>query len=186
MNIKEIIDEIKNNGGLTLAADYKKANNKSGFYVSKLGYERIISFNTLADNLKEYKSKLQKNEYVGLWLNNGMLYIDITKHYKNKKEAIKIGIKNKQLAIYDIKNNCDIELLKDTFILYKYNRIKNDIIYIKEYYSIKELKKDFNINNIYQFINNEIADNMHLLKDKYIIIKDKITYNEYLEIRAEV
>ena len=36
-----------------------------------------------------------KNEYIGLWIDKGKLYIDITKHYKNKKESIKQGKKNK-------------------------------------------------------------------------------------------
>lgn len=182
MNIKELKNELLKNGGLTLTADYTKATEKSGFYVSKIGHEKIININDLESNLKEYSKKLLKNEYIGLWIDNNKIYIDISKHYKNKKEAIKQGIKNKQIAIYDIKNNNSIELLKDTYILYKYNNIKNDIIYLKEYYNIKDLQKEFNINNIYQFINNSINDKMHLLKDKYIIIKDSMYYKEYLEI----
>lgn len=182
MSFKELKNELIKNGGLTLAADYTKATEKNGFYVSKIGYEKIIDFESLEENLKKYSKMLLKNEYIGLWINKGLLYIDITKHYKNKKEALKIGIKNKQLAIFDIKNNKSIDILKDTYILYKYNNIKNDIIYLKEYYNINDIKKDFNINNIYQFINESLNDKMHLLKDKYIIIKDSMYYKEYLEM----
>ena len=183
MDIKKLKNEILKNGGLTLTADYTKAQEKSGFYVSKLGCEKIIQFEELESCLLDYSKKLLKNEYIGLWIDNGLLYIDISKHYKNKKEAIKTGIKNKQIAIYDIANNKSIYLLKDTYILYKYNAIKNDIIYLKEFYDIKQLKNTFkDIKNVYQFINDEITDNMHLLKDKYIIIKDSIYYKEYMEI----
>ena len=182
MNFKELKNELIKNGGLTLTADYMKASEKNGFYVSKIGYEKIIDFKSLENELLIYSKMLLKNEYIGLWINNNKLYIDITKHYKNKKEALKIGIKNKQLAIYDIKQNKNIYILKDTYILYKYNAIKNDIIYLREYYNIKDLQKEFNINNIYQFINNSINDKMHILKDKYIIIKNKMYYKEYMEI----
>lgn len=68
---------------------------------------------------------------------------------------------------------------QNAFILYNYNKFTNDYEYIQEYYSINELIKDNNIqleNNrsIYHFIKKEIQDNLHLLKDKYIIIKEKI------------
>lgn len=67
---------------------------------------------------------------------------------------------------------------KNAFILYKYNNFNNDYEYIQEYYNINDLIKDNNIqlNNtrsIYHYIKKEIGDNIgHLLKDKYIIIKE--------------
>lgn len=66
---------------------------------------------------------------------------------------------------------------KNAFILYNYNKFNNDYEYIQEYYSINELIQDNNIqleNNrsIYHYIKKEIEENMHLLKDRYIIIKE--------------
>lgn len=184
MNVKELKEKIIKNGGLTLKNDLKESEEKQGYYVSKIGKEKIINYDILEESIKEYQKELLKNEYIGLWVYNGALYIDITKHYKDKKEAIKNGIKNKQFAIFDIKNNCDIKLLKDTYILYKYNRFKNDIQYIKEYYSINDIKDLFSdIKYIHQFINNSIDTlDLHILKDKYIIVKDNCYYREYLEI----
>ena len=185
MNIKTIKNELIKNGGLTLQADCTKAKEKNGFYCSIIGYEKIIKMEQLEETLKEYKNKLLKNEYIGLWIDNGLLYIDITKHYKDKKRAIQNGIKNKQIAIYDIKQNKSIYLYKDTYILYKYNKVNNDIKYLKEFYSIKDLQQTFNIKNIYQFIYNNIdtlKNDFKLLKDKYIIIKDKMLFREYMEI----
>lgn len=68
---------------------------------------------------------------------------------------------------------------KQAFILYNYNKFNNDYEYIQEYYNINDLIKDNNIqlNNtrsIYHYIKKEISDNMHLLKDRYIIINEKI------------
>ena len=68
---------------------------------------------------------------------------------------------------------------KEAFILYNYNKFTNDYEYLKEYYDINDLIKDNNIElenkrSIYHFIKKGIVDNMHLLKDKYIIIKEVI------------
>lgn len=185
MKIENIKNELLKNGGITFNKDLTSASNKNGYYVSIIGYEKIIKIEELEKTIKEYQQKLLKNEYIGLWIDNNKIYIDISKHYTDKKRAIESGIKNKQIAIYDILNNNNIYLLKDTYILYKYNKINNDIKYIKEYFNIKDLQKEFNINNIYQFIYKDIdklKDNFKLLKDKYIIIKDNMLYREFLEI----
>ena len=69
---------------------------------------------------------------------------------------------------------------KKAFILYKYDNFKNDYEYIREYYNLKELQEQERITlqnkkSIYQFIYNKIDNNIkHLLKDKYIIIKEVI------------
>ena len=68
---------------------------------------------------------------------------------------------------------------KKVYIVYKYNDFKNDFEYIKEYYSIKELMQNENIslrhnNSIFQFIVDDIEKAKHLLKDKYIIIKEEL------------
>lgn len=66
---------------------------------------------------------------------------------------------------------------KKTYILYNYNEFTKDFNYIKEYYNINELLKDNKIEiknkkSIYHFVYNSIDNITHLLKDKYIIIKE--------------
>ena len=68
---------------------------------------------------------------------------------------------------------------KKVYIIYKYNDFKNDFEYIKEYYNIQELIKNENINlkhknSIFQFVADDIDKVKHLLKDKYIIIKEEL------------
>ena len=69
---------------------------------------------------------------------------------------------------------------KKAYIIYKYNQFENDYEYIKEYYNLKELQEQEKIilqnkKSIYQFIYNKIDNNIkHLLKDKYIIIKERL------------
>ena len=76
-----------------------------------------------------------------------------------------------------------MENKKEVFILYEYNNFNNDYEYIKEYYNIKQLKeenkKQFNLKNnrsIYHYIKNNIEDNINLLNNKYLIIKEVLSY----------
>lgn len=65
------------------------------------------------------------------------------------------------------------------YIIYKYNKFKNDYEYIKEYYRLEEIQKDYKINNrtsIYQYISKNIEHlKKCLLNDRYIIIEEILT-----------
>lgn len=65
------------------------------------------------------------------------------------------------------------------YIIYKYNKFKNDLEYIKEYYQKKDILKDdiIKLKNKYsinQYIYNKIDDIKSLINDKYIIIVDEL------------
>lgn len=182
MNIKKIID----NKGATLDKNLKAINKNCGYMVSKLGYEKTFTFDNL-DELEieviNYKNKLKNNEYIGLWVDNNNIYLDISKYYTTKDRAVKTGIKNKQLAIYDLKNDKSIYLTKKAYIIYKYNKINNDLIYYKEFYNLNDIKKEFNLKNsysIYNYIVEDIDKNEYnnLLDNKYIIITDNVPLDE--------
>lgn len=181
--LKNIINEAIKNGGASLDKELKKAELKNGFMVSLMGYEKtynIKQLESLKNDIIKYQKTIKKNEFIGLWFDRGLIYLDISKHYTKKDKAIKTGIKNKQKAIFDIENNNNIYLTKKTYILYKYIKNINDIIYQKEYNNIQEIKTEFNMKKINKFIYNSIDNikNLHLLKNKYIIIKDTILINE--------
>lgn len=69
---------------------------------------------------------------------------------------------------------------KHAFILYNYNTFKNDLEYIKEYYTTKEIQEDYKLKNkksIYNYIFDNIDDALKVnnkLFNKYIIIKEDI------------
>lgn len=183
MNIENIKNEIIKNNGLTIDKDFKKLDKKSGFMVSILGLKKTIQkkdINTLDNIIMEYKKIIEnkKNMYIGFWIDNDLIYIDVSKHIEKKQNAVQFGIKNKQLAIYDIKNNTCIDLLKNVYIVYAYNKANNDIQYIKEFATLKDIEKTFNIKNACQYIIKDIDNITTLLKDRYIIVNDKISYNE--------
>jgi len=173
---------IKN--GVTLDRDLQPIKKNNGFMCSIMGYEKTFNYDDIINNdsleiiyndILEYKKILKKDQFIGLWYNDGLIYLDISRHYKNKQDAIKNGVKNKQLAIYDLKNNCDIYLTKKVYIIYKYNKIKNDIIFINEYTSIKELenatkkKRDTLKHYMIKSIDDPIKE---LLFNKYLIVID--------------
>ena len=69
---------------------------------------------------------------------------------------------------------------KKAYILYRYNEFKNDFQYITEYYSAKSLRNDLGITNDRNYTYKSISklktkdDIKHLLKGKYIIVKESI------------
>lgn len=114
---KKLIDEIVRNGGATLNTELENANLNGGYMVSMAGYETVISLDELKDYkqvekiLIEYKKLARKNKaFVGAWVNENKLYLDLSKNYKRLGNAIKIGKKNNQLAIFDINNLEEIML----------------------------------------------------------------------------
>lgn len=60
------------------------------------------------------------------------------------------------------------------FIVYDYDIFRNDYEYIKEYYSTKEIKEDFKVENIRQYTAKSIDDIKHLINNRYAIIKEEL------------
>lgn len=109
---KEIIKHIKVNGGGTFTSTLDSANLTSGFMVSYEQYEQVVSLETAHTTEIKGIASIAKslNAYVGTWLNDGKIYLDISTHVKNLNDAITLGKQNNQLAIYDIKNDTVINL----------------------------------------------------------------------------
>ena len=183
-NLKDIIKQGIKNGGFTKNAYMEDITEKKGYIVSIEGFEKIYHINgdisEIEKDVINYINiiKNKRNHYIGLWVDDDKIYLDLSKHYKNKEKAVINGINNKQLAIYDIANNKSIPLTKNTYIVYYYNKAKNDIQYIKEYLNIKDLERDYMIRNAYNYITEDIDDIKALLKDKFIIVKDTINLIE--------
>lgn len=185
----EDIKRIIENKGETLTKELKKADINGGFMVSLEGTET----QTKGDDYQAIKKAIEEkqeiikdnnNLYIGLWLDNNIMYIDISINIQDKTEALEFAKYNKQLAIYDIINNNSIYLKDYNFIKYYtlYEVIKdrnNNIID----YKLKEQKENINIfksiqasaktllNATYNSIDN-IKNDSRLIENKYIIIKD--------------
>lgn len=61
-----------------------------------------------------------------------------------------------------------------TFIIYQYLKTSNDLQYIKEVKTTKEIEKIFNLKNARQYITKDIENIKHLIQDKFVIFQDII------------
>ena len=61
-----------------------------------------------------------------------------------------------------------------TFIIYQYLKTSNDLQYIKEVATTKEIEKLFNLKNARQYITKDIDNIKHLIQDKFVIVQDII------------
>lgn len=83
--------KINNNGGLTLK-DGKPISYKSGWQVATEGVQ-TTDINEVRKLIKAY------NGNCGLWLENGVWYIDKSHRVNTKREALKIGRAYNQISI---------------------------------------------------------------------------------------
>ncbi len=103
MNKQELVKAINDNGGATLTSNFKSAAFNSGYMVSLQDYEFKTSIELLSSELlEEYRMIANENNaYIGFWLDNNDLYVDLSINIDDINEAIKIAQENKQLAIYN-------------------------------------------------------------------------------------
>lgn len=189
--LKDIKEYIKENKGITLDINtMKNTTIKNGYSVSLAGYETKEkdinkTMEVLKDYIKAVKDLKKNNLFVGVWYDEKTqyYYIDISMIINKRREAEKIAKENKQLAIYDLKNNDSIYLNYNIkfYSIYKkiYNNngvLINEIIEttkdtIKEVINYTQLEK----REVYYIINNKVENR------KYNIFIDYISINDYVE-----
>ena len=188
----KMIKEMINNGGATLDVDYNNFNTSAGYMVSIKGQEKKININDIENIKKEITKKREliknrKGYYIGLWVDNDILYIDISKHIIKYNRALEVARNNKQLAVYDLKNDKSIYLnYKTYYSLYKVIKNENnDIIdykIIKQYDNKEEIKKEINasIKTLDNIIYKSFVQYEKRGKDYQglILVSDKISIQE--------
>ena len=191
MKNKKIMEIIKD-GGATLDYNYNDFKSNKGFIVSLKGQEIKVNKNDIQGIKKEVEKKREfikdkKGLFIGLWLEDDILYIDVSIHIIDYLEALEVGRNNDQKAIYDLQKNDSIYL---TYVKYYslYRVIKdsnNNIIdyeQIKQYDTKKDIKEDIkaSIKTIDNIIYKSFQQYEKRLKDfqNYILVSDKITLEE--------
>ena len=116
MNLVKFCNDVAKNGG----ASYNIATGltpKTGYMVSLSGHEQVHDYkrDDLELIVKNYVAvkglKLENpNVYLGAWLNGEKIYLDISTNINDLNEATEFGRMHKQLAIHDVKNECEIKL----------------------------------------------------------------------------
>ena len=156
MNKEKIKEYIIKNNGVSLNSKGELINNNFGYIVSVEQYTSTTkNINDAIDILLNYtkcldivKNKNTIKSFVcgvcaGVWLSDGVYYIDINIIYKNKEKAIQKAKKEKQKAIFDIKNNKDINLNYNftSYAVYK-NIYKNGVFYDNVFMFMSDTFKD--------------------------------------------
>lgn len=190
MDNKKIIEIIENKGA-TLDKNYNNISYNNGFMVSLYGEEIKTDIKNIEEIKKEIEKKKEKiknidNVYIGLWVDNDIMYIDLSIYIIDYLEALEVGRDNKQLAIYNLKDNTSIYLHYIKYYnLYKVIKKDNNIIdykLIKQYDKKEEIKEEIkaSIKTIDNIIYKSFKHYEKRLKDyqDYILISDKITLEE--------
>lgn len=97
--------------------DFEPATHETGYYVSRKGNEAKYD-DTTGNYLTQWDldgyAKKNKNYfgrcYFGVWKEAERWYLDVTRHFEDRADAIAYGLKNEQVAIWDIANDCAINL----------------------------------------------------------------------------
>lgn len=73
----------------------------AGYMVSLAGYEKKTKKLTFRALQKAQKEAQKNNAFLGLWVSDGFIYIDLSICVNTIQTAFMLGRKNEQLAIFD-------------------------------------------------------------------------------------
>ena len=116
MKANKFIQLLKNNSGASYNMITKEYNPNKGYFVSLPNLETKVSLQSLsvddiATFINKHRSLLQDNKkFVGGWIDNDTVYLDISEQIESKREALERGYKHNQLAIYDANKGKVIDL----------------------------------------------------------------------------
>lgn len=105
INIRTIIKH----GGATLGHDGREVCFANGYQVSKkdcytLDIQRV---NLINKKINKLLKTLNRGEFVGIWVNDGKVYVDVSVRVRKLERAERIGKSLNQISIYDWENaNC--------------------------------------------------------------------------------
>lgn len=107
MNANKFIQLLKENSGVSYNMIAKEYNPNKGFFVSLPNLEtkvdlESLNVNDIATFINKHRTLLQdKTKFIGGWIDNNIVYLDISEQIENKREVLERGYKHNQLAIYD-------------------------------------------------------------------------------------
>lgn len=114
MNIQKFIKSTYENGGCSYNLHTGVSNPDSGYMVSVRKTQYVVDVLD-AETLRKFietniEDIASDNLFVGSWVSDGKVYLDVSELILSKEQAIKSGMLRDQLAIYDNANGKDINL----------------------------------------------------------------------------
>ena len=116
MNANKFIQLLKDNSGVSYNMITKEYNPNKGFFVSLPNLETKVSLKSLSVDdivtfINRHRTLLQdKTKFIGGWIDNEVVYLDISEQLFDKREALERGYKHSQLAIYNANDGKVIDL----------------------------------------------------------------------------
>ena len=92
---------IISNGGATLTREGNAISLASGYQVSVRDMEIVPTYKLRKHAIVALLKTVPQGYNLGIWIDSGKAYIDISKTYQRKGYAVKIGNKNNQISIWD-------------------------------------------------------------------------------------
>ena len=122
MNLRQFIKGTIENGGASYNLMDGNFNPKTGYMVAKPGAEMIIELSNgrdvynitkavkmfIKDHIRDILASDQN--YIGSWISDNKLYLDISLRYMNRDVALLRGEQFNQLAIWDCEKGKTINL----------------------------------------------------------------------------
>lgn len=99
LQLRKIIE----NGGATLDKNGNAVDFARGYQVSKRDCYtlNIKNIGEILAAVNGLLSEIGAGEFVGLWVDNGLIYIDVSERVERLSAAIVAGIERKQKSIFD-------------------------------------------------------------------------------------
>lgn len=94
------LKEIKANKGATLNANGEAVTYKTGFQVSNKDLF-VCRINQLRmRDIKAILADMPSTANLGIWIDGGRAYVDISERIANRAHALKVGRERKQLSVW--------------------------------------------------------------------------------------
>ena len=114
MNLPNFLTEVLTNGGASFNLVTGIFNPNEGYFVSVPNREvktTNLTAEILADFINTNIDLLSNDNYfLGGWVENGIVYLDVSEQIFDKRIALTQGINRNQLAIFDASNSSVINL----------------------------------------------------------------------------
>ncbi len=117
MNLRKLTSSILANGGASYSLRYGDLAGRKGYAVSCHKDREFtltpaeLTDSVLQNYLHENSDLLAMPDYfLGAWIDNGTLYLDVSKRVTSKAEAVRLCREHDQKAYFDLENLKTIEI----------------------------------------------------------------------------
>lgn len=115
--VRTLLKSLRETNGASYRPSTGELNPATGYMCALVGFEkqvpRVWNSYDLQQVVNEWLSDIQYTgdsaAFIGLWENDGTLYLDLSQHFVDRNKAIAMGHQRNQLTIWDCANKCEIK-----------------------------------------------------------------------------